>query len=326
MNIVSGIQPTGPLHIGNFLGSLKNFLELQNKLKCFFFTADYHSLTEDFNPKDKNKQILELGAEMLAIGLNPKKCALFFQNQVPEVVELGWIFNCITPLSHLERMTQYKDKAGRQKKNINVGLLDYPVLQAADILIYGKDKEVGVPVGEDQIQHIELTRVIARLFNNRFGKTFKEPKILLTKTPRIMSLLEPTKKMSKSLGEEHCIFLSDEPKVIERKIKRAVTATSSKKKMSPGVKNLFALLENFGAKSDIKKFEKDYKDGTIKYSELKSVLSKRIADTFKDFRNKKKELMKNPKKVVRIFDDGAKDARKIARETIKDVRKKVGLI
>ncbi|NQU83490.1 MAG: tryptophan--tRNA ligase, partial [Parcubacteria group bacterium] len=217
----------------------------------------------------------------------------------------------------------YKDKAGRQEKNINVGLLDYPVLQAADILIYGKNNQVSVPVGEDQVQHVELTRSIARMFNNRFGKIFKEPEVSLTKTPRLMSLLEPEKKMSKSLGADHCIFMSDEPKVIEKKIKRAVTATGTGKKMSPGVKNLFVLLENFGTQNDIKKFEKEYKEGQIKYSEMKSVIANRIADEFKDFRNKKKKLKNND--VEKIFRTGAKKAQKIAQETMNEVRKKVGL-
>lgn len=323
--IVSGIQPTGPLHIGNYLGSLKNFLELQNdkNFECYFFIADYHSLTEDFNPREKHKQILELAKEFLAAGLDPKKCVLFRQSDIPEVTELGWIFNCVTPLSYLERMTQYKDKSKRQKQNINVGLLDYPVLQAADILIYGKDKEVGVPVGEDQVQHIELTRSIARMFNKKFGKTFKEPRALLTKTPRVMSLLEPKKKMSKSLGADHCILLSDSPKDIERKIKRAVTATSAGNKMSPGVKNLFLLLENFGHKNDLLKFEKDYRKGIIRYSELKSAVAEQISNSFEGFRNKKRGLKEE--NVEKIFKNGAEKAKKIAEKTIKDVRKKVGL-
>lgn len=315
--IVSGIQPTGKLHIGNYLGSLKNFLELQKKFDCYFFIADYHSLTENFDPKEKKEQILELGAEFLSAGINPKKCKLFSQSSIPEVTELAWIFNCITPLTHLERMTQYKDKAGRQEKNINVGLLDYPILQAADILIYGPGKDVIVPVGEDQVQHIELTRNVARFFNKRFGKTFKEPEPMLTKTPRIMSLLEPEKKMSKSLGKKHCIFLADKPEVIESKIRKAVSTPE-------GIKNLFILLENFGTPKDVNKFKNEHKKGTMKNSELKDVLAKRIADTFKTFRNKKSKL-KN-KDIEKILKTGAKPAKKLAENTMKEVRKKVGLV
>jgi tryptophanyl-tRNA synthetase len=326
--IVSGIQPTGPLHIGNYLGSIKNFVKLQNdkKFESYFFIADYHSITENFNPKEKSAQILNLMAEYLAIGLDPKKCVLFAQSGVPEVTELAWMFNCVTPISFLERMTQYKDKAARQKENINTGLFDYPVLQAADILIYGKDTPVFVPVGQDQIQHVELTRDIAKFFNNKFGKTFAEPQPLLTPIPRLMSLLEPERKMSKSLGADHCIFLFDEPEEIERKIKRAVTSTDPGGEMSAGVKNLFLLLENFGSKKDYLKFKKEYDEKTIRYSDLKQVLAKSIADYFADFREARKKLLKNPAKIMKIFSSGAVKSRKLAQKTMKDVRKKTGLI
>src|SRR3989344_2452365 len=184
--LISGIQPTGRLHLGNYLGALKQFVELQNsgKYQCFFFIADYHSLTQDFDPKQKTKEVLDVATTYLAAGLIPKKSTIFVQSQVPEHTELAWILNTITPFGELRRMTQFKDKSDSQSENINVGLFDYPVLMAADVILY--DAQF-VPVGEDQLQHLELTRELARRFNNRFGKTFTEPHPILAKTPRVMS-------------------------------------------------------------------------------------------------------------------------------------------
>src|SRR3990167_984899 len=184
--IVSGIQPSGKLHIGNYLGMLSNAVKLQDEYHCYYFVADMHSLTENYRPQDKPQQILDAVMDLLALGVDPEKSVIFIQSQVPEHAELAWYFNTITPIASLERMTQYKDKTGRQKENINVGLFDYPVLQAADILMY---RATAVPVGKDQDQHVELTRQIARFFNNRFGQTFTEPKTLHTDTPKVMSLL-----------------------------------------------------------------------------------------------------------------------------------------
>ena len=222
--IFSAIQPSGELHIGNYLGALRNFVELQDNYECFFFIADYHSISGKYNPEEKKKQIMDLALDFLAIGLDPKKCTIAVQSQVPEHTELAWIFNTVTPLAELQRMTQFKDKSQQQDKNINMGLLDYPVLQAADILMY---KSSAVPVGQDQIQHIELTRKIARFFNNKFGKTFPEPKDLITETPKIMSLTDPTKKMSKSSGEKSYIGINDEPEVIMEKMKKSVSLSNT---------------------------------------------------------------------------------------------------
>ncbi len=223
--IFSAIQPSGELHIGNYLGALKNFVELQDKYNCFFFIADYHSITENYDPKEKPKQIFDLALDFLAAGLDPEKCTLAVQSQIPEHTELAWIFNTVTPISELQRMTQFKDKSQNQEKNINMGLFDYPVLQAADILMYKTD---AVPVGQDQLQHIELTRKIARFFNNKFGKTFPEPKDMITETPKIMSLTDPTKKMSKSHGAKSYLGINDEPEVIKKKLRKAVSASNLK--------------------------------------------------------------------------------------------------
>ena len=195
--LISGVKPEGPLHVGNYLGSLKNFVDLQNSgaYDCYFFIADLHSLTEDFNHKNKSRQIRELTAEYLAAGLDPKKSTIFLQSSVSAHTELMWLLTVITPEGELRRMTQYKDKVIVKRQSANSGLLMYPVLMAADVLLY--DAKF-VPVGEDQVQHLELTRTLARKFNSRFGQTFVEPKPILTKTPRVMSLSNPEKKMSKS--------------------------------------------------------------------------------------------------------------------------------
>ena len=316
--ILSGIQPTGKLHIGNYFGALKNFVELQKQHHCFFCIVDYHSITADYDPAKKQAQILETAKEFLAAGLDPKKCTLFIQSYVPEHTELAWIFNSVTPVSFLERMTQFKDKSTRQDQNINMGLFDYPVLQAADILIY---KATAVPVGKDQEQHIELTRQIARFFNNKFGQTFAEPKIIFTQTPKIMSLIEPDKKMSKSLGDNHCIYLDDEPETIKKKIAKAVTDTGDGK--STGAQNLLGLLKIFSDSKTYQEFEAAQKSGSLKYSELKDQLSQDIADYFANFRAKKKSLSDG--KVRQIFVKGSNQATKVAKQTMAEVRKTIGL-
>ena len=321
--ILSGIQPTGPLHIGNYLGSLRNFIKLQDEYpgQCYFMIADYHSMSEDYDPKEKANQVFELAVEFLAAGIDPKKSPLYVQSRVPEVTELTWIFNTVTPISFLERMTQFKDKSMRQKKNINVGLFDYPVLQAADILL---PKANMVPVGHDQVQHVELTRDIARFFNARFGNIFPEPKPLFTETPKVMSLLDPTRKMSKSEPGSF-VSMKDEPEDILKKIKRAVTDTGNVEEKSPGVANLFSLLKNFGNKHDMERFERSYKNGSIRYSEMKELLAERMAEYFKDFRKNRAEFLANPHKVNKILAEGAERMQKVASVTMEEVRKKVGL-
>ncbi|MDP3725537.1 MAG: tryptophan--tRNA ligase, partial [Nanoarchaeota archaeon] len=218
--LVSGIQPSGSLHIGNYLGALKNFVDLQNseKYECFFFIADLHALTEFKSKKELEENTRELMISYLAAGLDPKKSTLFLQSQAPAHANLAWILNTITPMGELERMTQYKDKTSRGIPT-TAGLFDYPVLMAADILIY---KTAVVPVGDDQDQHVELTRTLARSFNNKFGNTFPEPKVVHTKTPRIMDLNMPGAKMSKS-SPKGCLFLNDSPETIREKIQRATT-------------------------------------------------------------------------------------------------------
>lgn len=320
--IVSGIRASGALHLGNYLGALKQFVELQNDKNkdCYFFIADLHALTTPFNPKELRNNEIEVVTDYLAAGINPNKVTFFLQNHVMEHTELAWIFNCITPLGELERMTQYKDKSKEHKDGINAGLLTYPTLMAADILIY---KPNVVPVGEDQVQHVELTRIIARKFNNHFGKTFPEPRTFERKPLRIMSLKDPSKKMSKT-GDE-ALMLSDSPEEIKKKLKKAVTATDASNR-SAGVDNLMYLLSHFGNKEQITYFNDELKSNTIKYSELKETLANQVAEYFAEFREKKKELLARPEKLGEILGDGARKARKTASETLSEVKEKIGLL
>ncbi len=323
--LVSGIQPSGKLHIGNYLGALKNFTGLQNSedYQCYFFIADLHSITEAFDPKEKRKQIIELCADYLAAGLDPKKSVLFIQSKVAAHSELSWILNTITPMGELERMTQFKDKSLRQEENINAGLFDYPVLMAADIILYDART---VPVGDDQLQHLELTRTLARKFNAKFGQTFIEPKGLLTKTPRVMSLKDPTKKMSKS-QPEGCLFLDDEPEAIKAKVSRAVTdsgtAIAYDPEHRPGLANLleiYAALTHLEPRAIAAEFDGE------SYAELKRKLAALVAGHFAEFRMKKKKLLASPATVMKVFDAGSKKATKIADAKIAEVKKKVGFV
>ena len=309
--VVSGIQPSGPLHIGNYLGALKNWVKIQNsgQYDCFFFIADYHSLTESYNPGEKKEQIFNLAIDYLSAGLDPKKCTIFVQSQVPACTELAWIFNTVTPISELERMTQFKDKASRQIKNINLGLFAYPVLQAADILLYHGQF---VPVGEDQIQHIELTRAIARWFNNKYKtKYFPETKPLLTPAARIMSLTDPTKKMSKSLGDKHWLGVAEPFDAIFSKIKKAPTT-------SEGLKNLQAIYEAFSE-------DMPGQFDPAKMGETKKIMAEGISRHFAAWQKTKKELLKNENYVNKVLADGQKRAESIAVQTMSEVKKIIGV-
>ncbi|MDP1709325.1 MAG: tryptophan--tRNA ligase [Candidatus Komeilibacteria bacterium] len=319
--IFSGMQPTGALHLGNYLGALSQWVELQDKYESIFCIVDYHAITIPYQPKEMEKRITDLALDYLSAGLNPEKAIIFVQSHVPEHTELAWIFNSITPLGELERMTQFKEKSSQHKQNVNAGLFTYPVLQAADILLY---KANLVPVGEDQIQHVELTRDIARKFNNTFGKIFPEPKPLLTKSPRIMSLADPSKKMSKSLGEKHYIALMDSEATIRAKVKSAVTDTSGGSK-APGVENLFTIIESLDQDGVTEELRSQQKKGALKYSELKDVTANVIISHLRPFQARRAELSRDRSKVGEILIAGANKARQIAEKTIAEVRDKIGV-
>jgi tryptophanyl-tRNA synthetase len=321
--LVSGMQPTGRLHIGNYLGALKNFVDLQNSgnYQCYFFLADLHALTEGPEPKVLSENIVTLAADYFAAGLDPKKSVIYQQSLIPAHSELTWILNTITPIGELERMTQYKDKSARQAANVNVGLFDYPVLMAADIILY--EARV-VPVGDDQLQHLELTRTVARKFNTRFGVTFIEPKGLLTKTPRVMSLKDPRKKMSKS-DPEGCLFLDDTPESIKKKIARAVTDSDATIKYDierkPGLSNL---LEIYSALTHMEPVTVAKEFSGESYSILKKRLTEVVVDYFAPFRAEKKKLLAKPAAIRKILAGGSKKAGVVAAKKMLEIKKKVG--
>ncbi len=324
-NLVSGIQPSGRLHIGNWLGALKNFVTLQNsgEYACLFFIADLHSLTEDFDPAQKKGQVLDILASFIAAGIDPKKSLIFIQSNVPAHSELAWILNTIAPFGELSRMIQFKDKSGKQEENINLGLFAYPVLQAADIILYDAAR---VPVGADQIQHLEFARMLARKFNAKFGEIFVEPQALLTPTARVMSLINPLCKMSKS-EPAGCLFIDDEPEAIMEKIMAAVTDSGSgityDVENKAGISNLLAILAGVTDKS-IEYLEKEYVDS--RYSTFKKIVAKAVAKRFAPYRKKKAKLLASPEKLVKLAERGAKAANIIANAKMKEVRAKIGLL
>jgi len=325
MRVLSGIQPTGQLHIGNYLGAVKYWTLLQEKHDSYFCVVDLHALTVEQNPKEFAKTTLQKVIELIAAGLDPERCTLFLQSHVKEHTELAWIFNTLTPVAELERMTQFKDKSAKHKKNINAGLLTYPTLMAADILLYKPD---GVPVGKDQEQHLELTRAIAKKFNNQYGKTFEEPDSLVPKEgAKIMSLVDPEKKMSKSDAAASYISLFDSADDIQKKIMRATTDTESDIRYSPlkkpGVSNVLQIYSLF-AQEPVQDVEKKFQGKD--YATLKKEVANLLIDKLEPFRKKKKELENREIYIQEILKRGAKKASSQAASTMQEVRDKVGLV
>jgi tryptophanyl-tRNA synthetase len=244
--IFSGIQPSGDIHVGNYVGAIRNWAQLVDRYECVYSVVDYHAITIEYEVDSMQKRILDTATILVACGLSSDKCIVFVQSHVPQHTELAWIFNCVTPVGELERMTQFKEKGRQHRYNVNMGLLDYPVLQAADILIY---KAGFVPVGEDQIQHVEFSREIARKFNARFGNTFPEPQVLLSNAPRIMGT-DGSSKMSKSLN--NAIGILEAPEVIWEKLRTAATCEHRQRRNDPGHPehcNIFTMHQAF-SKSD----------------------------------------------------------------------------
>ncbi len=325
MRIFSGIRPTNEIHIGNYLGAIKQWVELQEKNECVFSIVDLHAITTPYNPKELQKDILSTLVAYLAAGIDPDKSIIFVQSKVKEHTELAWLLETITPMGELSRMTQFKEKSKENKDYINSGLFNYPVLMASDILLY---KSEGVPVGKDQEQHVELARTIARKFNQKFGQTFKEPKALLPKEgAKIMSLTHPKKKMSKSDEPKSYISLFDSPEEIQKKIMSATTDSGkdiiyniTKK---PGISNLltmYSLLSDSSTQEIEKKFKKK------SYSEFKKSLAKVVIDYLEPFRRKQKELLTREVYVQEILKQGQVRAQNIAQSTMQEVREKMGLI
>ncbi|MDK2794092.1 MAG: tryptophanyl-tRNA synthetase [Caldanaerobacter sp.] len=321
--VFSGVQPSGDIHIGNYLGAMRQFVALQDDYDCFFCVVDLHALTVPQDPVKLKKNTIELAALYMAIGLDPKKVTLFVQSHVSAHAELAWLLQCITYFGELSRMTQFKEKS-KGKESVSVGLFTYPDLMAADILLY---KTHYVPVGEDQKQHLELTRDVAQRFNNRFGETFVIPEPMILKFgARIMSLTDPTKKMSKSDADpNNRVNLLDDPDTIYRKIMKAVTDSESEIRLDwekkPGISNLLTIYSLFtGMEVDevVNKF-KGQGYGTLK-KELAEVVIDKLSVIQKNYRDISEE------EVLRVLKEGAERAEDVAVETLKEVKEKMGLI
>jgi tryptophanyl-tRNA synthetase len=320
--VFSGIQPTGTIHIGNYAGAIRNWVRLQERYECIYCIVDYHAITIPYEAQELPGRVFDAALDILACGIDPERTTLIVQSQVPEHTELCWIFNTLTPMGPLERMTQFKEKSEQFRENVNIGLFDYPVLQAADITLY---KAEVVPVGDDQLQHLELTREIVRKFNRTFGDVFPEPLAELTATPRIMALNDPERKMSKSLPGSF-ISLDDDPATIRKKIGRAVTDVGpSADEMGPGVKNLFTLMEVFSPPDRLAHFHSAYQAGSLRYSEMKPALAEDIVSEMEPIRERRAELTADPDRVRDVLATSARRAREIAQRTMEEVRQRIGL-
>jgi tryptophanyl-tRNA synthetase len=324
MRIFSGIRPTGNLHIGNYLGAIKQWIALQETNECVFCIVDLHAITTPYDQKELQKNILEATSIYLAAGVNPEKSIIFVQSDVKEHAELGWLLGTITPMGELSRMTQFKEKSKQHKDYINAGLFNYPVLMAADILLY---KAEGVPVGKDQEQHVELARTIAKKFNQKFGEVFPEPKAIMPKAgAKIMSLTDPKKKMSKSDDKKSYISLFDSPEDITKKIMSATTDSGKdviyNVTKKPGISNLLTIYSILTDRS-VEDVQRDFVKKT--YSDFKKALAKLLVDYLEPFRRKQKELQTRDVYVKEILNKGASRAKIIAETTMKEVREKMGL-
>lgn len=328
-NVLSCIQPTGDLHIGNYFGAVKNWVELQNQYNCRYGVVDYHSMTMPYDPAQLRENTWKMVFYLLACGIRPEN--LFVQSLVPEHSELCWILNCTSSYGELSRMTQFKDKTDQLKEKdkeafVSVGLFDYPVLQAADILIYHADF---VPIGKDQEQHLELSRTIAERFNFQFKKEyFICPQPLFTETPKILSPADPARKMSKSLGEKHYVNLFGEEAVVRKQIRSAVTDTGDTPagEMSAGVKNLFEILKACGSHDAHASLTEDYRNAALRYSDLKTAVADALVGMINPFREKFAELQADKKSVQNQIQESSAEVRKRARQTLQEVREITGLL
>lgn len=323
--LFSAIQPSGILTIGNYLGALKNFKKLQNGYNSIFSLADLHTLTVKQDPANLRKNTYELTALYLACGIDPETSILFAQSHVAAHAELTWILNCLSYPGELSRMTQFKDKSIAHKDDVNMGLMDYPVLMVSDILLYQTDL---VPIGADQKQHLELTRDLAIRFNNRYGETFKVPEAYIgEKAARVMSLADPEKKMSKSDANLNAfISMDDDKDTIIRKFKRAVTDSDNKIKYAedkPGISNLLTIYCAFTDKT-IEEAEKEF-DGKG-YGDFKLKVGEAVAETVEPIRLEKNRLLQNKDYLDSVLKNGAERAERLAYKTLSKVYKKVGLV
>jgi tryptophanyl-tRNA synthetase len=323
--IFSGIQPSGNLTLGNYLGALKNWVKLQDQYDCYYCIVDLHAITVRQEPKNLRQKTLEVLALYLAAGIDPEKNTIFIQSHVPAHAEAAWILSCYTYMGELSRMTQFKDKAARHEDNVNAGLFTYPVLMAGDILLYQTDL---VPVGADQKQHLEIARDIAQRFNSIYSPTFKIPEPYIgTEGARVMSLQEPTKKMSKSDENENAfITMLDTPETIRRKISRAVTDNLGTVKYSdeqPGIKNLISIYSTITGLSPAD-IEKKYEGEG--YARFKGDVAEIIVGELEPLQNRFKSYMEDKEYLAKIYKEGAEKASRTAYKTLRKMYKKIGFI
>jgi tryptophanyl-tRNA synthetase len=323
--VLSGIQPTSDsFHLGNYLGALQHWVRLQDDFDAFYCVVDLHAITVDWNPEELRRRTRLSAAQLLAIGLDPDKCALFIQSHVPEHTELAWIFSCLTGFGEASRMTQFKDKSARSQ-NVGVGLFTYPILQVADITIYQADR---VPVGEDQRQHLELTRDLAQRFNTRFGPTFTIPEPHIVKaTAKIADLQDPSAKMSKSLPDAGAVNLLDDPKRLAKKIRSAVTDSGSDVRFDeqnkPGVSNLLTIFSALTGRS-ISDLEAEYAGKG--YGDFKKDLADVVVEFVTPIQDKVRRYLDDPASLDAILRAGADRARGVATVTMEQVRERVGFL
>ncbi len=324
--MLSGIQPSGDLHLGNYLGPLRHWPEMIEEFDCYFFMADLHTITVRQDPAQLRKRTLTQIAQYIACGLDPEKCVLFVQSHVPQHAELGWVLNCYTMFGELSRMTQFKDKSAKHAENVNAGLFTYPVLMAADILIYQPDF---VPVGEDQKQHVEICRDIAERFNGVYGEVFRVPEPYIAKVgARIMSLNAPEAKMSKSLPEG-CVFLMEKPEDIMRKFKRAVTDSDTERCVryapaeKPGVSNLIQIYAAATGKS-YEAIEAEFEGQG--YGKLKPAVGEAVVEALRPIREETERLLQDKAYLESVYRAGAEKASYVAEKTLRKVYKKVGFL
>ncbi|MTI49575.1 tryptophan--tRNA ligase [Sporosalibacterium faouarense] len=323
--IFSGVKPSGDLTLGNYLGAIKNWVDLQDEYDCYYCVVDMHAITVHQEPKDLRKRTLEILAQYIAAGIDPEKNTMFIQSHVSAHAELTWVLNSMSYMGQLNRMTQFKEKSKDNADNLNAGLFTYPVLMASDILLYQADL---VPVGDDQKQHLELARDLAERFNNRYSPTFVVPEIYTSKVgSRIMGLQDPTSKMSKSGDNENdYILLIDSPKATEKKIKRAVTDSLNKVRYSddqPGIKNLITIYSKMTGES-VESIEAKYEG--VGYGKFKSDVAEVVNEGLQPIRDEFERLMNNKDYLEDVYMNGANAAERVARKTLRKVYKKVGFI
>ncbi len=321
--VYSAVQPSGNLTIGNYVGSIRNWIDMQDDYTCYFAIANMHAITVKQDPALLRRHTLELAALYIACGLDPEKCALYVQSWVPQHAELCWTLNTVTYVGEMQRMTQFKDKSAKHADNINMGLMDYPVLMAADILLYLADY---VPVGADQTQHVEIARDIAIRFNNRYGETFRVPQALIVKQgAKIMSLQEPTKKMSKSDENINAsVYLSDDKDTVIRKFRRAVTDSDNRiiaSEEKPGVTNLLTIYCAFRG-CTLEEAQKEFEGKG--YGDFKLAVGETVADAIAPVQAEQKRLLADKAYLSGVLKEGAERAFRTARRTLNKVYRKVG--